>query len=326
MIIVGGVESGPSVLPADVRHGRIDVVLPYGLMEADCSAVGMPLEWSIPMDPDVSAPHETRSNTSYSVPVLTIFAEHWLADDADLLGFDRAIHEREDLGRPFALRVVMEHRSHCQAIGQISVRYQRLGPIDGGSIARMARLRDVLRFHRALYDKGKPLVRADYDHAIDTWRWLLRLDPDVGEALQIAALFHDIERLWSEADVRVEQHADDYESFKRAHARSSAEKVSTLLEELGLPNELLVEVARLVGAHDSAGNASPHVALLNDADSLSFFSLNSWGYYQYFGDDQTSRKVKFTVQRMSDRALRVLPHLRYHPKVQACLMQLLETK
>jgi hypothetical protein len=152
------------------------------------------------------------------------------------------------------------------------------------------------------------------------------LAPQADEVLQVAALFHDIERVWSEADARVEQHASSYDSFKRAHACQSQKKVAELLGSFGLRQEFVGEVACLVGAHDGTSDRTPAIALLEDADSLSFFSLNSWGYHRYFGDDQTARKVAFTLRRMSEDALRELHRFRYHPKVKACLMHFLESE
>lgn len=63
----------------------------------------------------------------------------------------------------------------------------------------------LLRRHRSLHPADKPLVRADYRHALDVWQWVLRLDPEAGGAVQIAALFHDVERIFTEAESRSEQ-------------------------------------------------------------------------------------------------------------------------
>src|SRR6185437_2392797 len=81
---------------------------------------------------------------------------------------------------------------------------------------------DVLEAHRAMHDLDRPLCRADHEHAIDTWQWLLRLEPDAAFALQAAALFHDVERLESESLQRVEHRAPSYQDFKDAHARRGA--------------------------------------------------------------------------------------------------------
>src|SRR5205814_582070 len=80
----------------------------------------------------------------------------------------------------------------------------------------------VLARHCELHDMNKPLVAADFDHARDTWRWVLRLAPHASLAVQVAALFHDVERLASESEARIEHRAADYEAFKKAHAAAGA--------------------------------------------------------------------------------------------------------
>jgi hypothetical protein len=61
------------------------------------------------------------------------------------------------------------------------------------------------------------------------------------------------------------------------------------------------------------------VALLNDADALSFFSLNSSGYADYFGPEQTRRKIAFSWNRMRPAARAKLPGIRLRDDVRALL-------
>jgi hypothetical protein len=223
-------------------------------------------------------------------------AEHGLAgtewrDDAfDFWAFDRRCDELAGCGEP--LRVARE------IAGEVAIRTQRLAPritIDAPWFAR------VLAEHRALHDLDKPLVRADHDHALDAWQWTLRLDPTAPPEVQLAALLHDVERLVSEADARVEHLAADYRAFKDAHARAGAELARRLLARAGVPEDLAGEACRLVAVHERP-DGSPELDAVNDADALSFFSLNSPGYLRYFGADQTRAKVAYTLARMSPRA------------------------
>lgn len=159
----------------------------------------------------------------------------------------------------------------------------------------------VLRAHACLHDVGKPLVRADYDHALDTWQWMLRLDADASLAAQCAALLHDVERLESEADRRIEHRAPDYQAFKDAHARRGAARAFSVLLEAGVESHIAARAHGLIASHERRG-VDAEVDLLNDADALSFFSLNSAGYADYFGREQTRRKIRYTLARMSPRA------------------------
>jgi len=172
----------------------------------------------------------------------------------------------------------------------------------------------VLRAHEGLHDVSKPLVKADLDHAVDAWQWMLRLDPDASLAAQLAALFHDIERLESEADKRVEQHAPDYAKFKNAHARRGGDIAYDVLVKAGVDDATASRVRQLVAVHEVRGTDA-EVDLLNDADALSFFSLNSPGYADYFGPEQTRKKVRYTLARLGPRARERLSCVRLRPDV-----------
>src|SRR5436305_48053 len=88
----------------------------------------------------------------------------------------------------------------------------------------------------------------------------------------------------------------------------------------------LTRAARLIAGHerppapgdpDAAG-----LALLNDADALSFFSLNSVGYLDYFGPEPTRRKVAWTLRRLRPAARRHLAGMRLVPEVRSALAEL----
>jgi len=216
----------------------------------------------------------------------------------DPLRLDASFAARE--GQPFGLSIVCEHQHPEMASLELLNRYQRLLPLPSRA-SRIPRLSQVLAAHRGLHPLEKPLARADYDHALDTWRWLLRLAPHADPALELAALFHDVERLETETERRVEQYAADHLEFKTRHAARGARMAERILLELGLGAALVRRVAELIEAHEQPGTDS-ELCLLNDADSISFFSLNSWGYLRYFGPSRTSFKVKYTLSRMSPAA------------------------
>jgi len=189
----------------------------------------------------------------------------------------------------------------------------------GNGASRSPLFERALARHREIHDLSKPLVRADYSHALDAWQWTLRLEPEAGMAVQLAALFHDVERLASEAEARIEQHAADYQQFKDAHARIGAAWTDEILGALGLDAETRRAAVALVGRHEhppAPGDAdAADLALLNDADALSFFSLNSPGYWNYYGPEATRRKVAWTLARMRPESRRWLGRMRLHPEV-----------
>lgn len=237
---------------------------------------------------------------SGACPEIHIDADAFRAGDFDAYRVDDLC---EELGPgAFALRI--EGHAVCAAtVDAVLTRYQRFLGRRNPASAGPAFTR-VLACHRALHDCAKPLVRADFDHALDTWQWMLRLDPHAGVAVQIAALFHDVERLVSEADVRIEQHASDYRAFKDEHARRGAAMTRAALAATGLDAAIIDRAADLVARHEQPGEDAERL-LLNEADALSFFSLNSTGFLRYYGVEHTRRKVAYTLARLREPAREV---------------------
>jgi hypothetical protein len=246
--------------------------------------------------PSVFVKHET-----YGEP--HVVAAEWERPDFDTWSFD--VHIDELAGAPLTLRldspgVALEVMNRCQRhVGRRNRHSQ------GSLFTR------VLRKHRELHDLHKPLVRADYNHALDVWQWVLRLEPDAPVSVQFSALFHDIERLASEAEERVEHLAPDYQQFKDAHASRGAAMTDAILANVGVSAGLRAQVTHLVTAHEH------EQGLLADADALSFFSLNSHGYADYFGPEQTRKKVAYTLNRLRPAARARLATVRLRPDVRA---------
>jgi hypothetical protein len=172
----------------------------------------------------------------------------------------------------------------------------------------------ILVCHRVLHNLQRPLVKADHDHALDTWQWTLELDPDAGLAVQVAALFHDIERLDSEAEVRIEHRAPDYQAFKDEHARRGALIAARALGGAGLPPSEIAHVAELVAGHERP-LAQGEAALLADADVLSFFSCNSSGFLRCYGPSHTELKIAWSIDRLRPEARRLIERIRFDREV-----------
>ncbi|HEV7787167.1 MAG TPA: DUF4202 family protein [Thermoanaerobaculia bacterium] len=249
-------------------------------------------------------------NSAGELPSLFLALEKWESQSFNFYELDGqldALAEGQD--GPFALVLLGNTEELARSALGALTRCQRW--MDRRNEASQDVLFDrVLEKHRQAHDLAKPLVRADYNHALDTWQWVLRLAPDAGLDVQLAALLHDVERLISEADARAEHRADDYQRFKDAHAARGAELAESLLAGAGCDEETRRRTARLIAVHEHPpeaedGNAEA-ISLLNDADALSFFSLNSVGYLDYFGPEATRKKVEFTLRRLRPAARRHL--------------------
>jgi len=151
-------------------------------------------------------------------------------------------------------------------------------------------------------------VPEDPRHADNTLEWLLRLEADADMALQLAALAHDIDRAVEETKVR-RANFNDYNAFKAAHARHSAELLRPILTACGVTRDIVDKACRLVMLHEVGGE--PDADLLKDADSISYFDVNLPLYYQREGYAETKRRSLWGYRRLSARARKIVGNIGY---------------
>ena len=149
-------------------------------------------------------------------------------------------------------------------------------------------------------------VSEDSRHADNTLEWLLRLQPDASDALQLAALGHDIDRAIEEIKVR-RADFDNYDAFKAAHARNSAQILRQILVACDVERQIVDEACRLVQAHEEGGD--PDSDLLQDADSISYFEVNAALYFQREGWDETKRRSHWGYRRLTPRAQEIVKRI-----------------
>jgi len=146
----------------------------------------------------------------------------------------------------------------------------------------------------------------------------LRLEPDAGDALRLAALAHDIDRA---DDVRKVKRADfdDYDAFKAAHARNGAKILRPILNACGVAGHIVDETCRLVEVHEVGGD--PRSDLLKDADSISYFDVNLPLYYQREGWAETQRRSLWGYRRLTQRAQEIVKGIEYEEEDLISLMK-----
>ena len=161
-------------------------------------------------------------------------------------------------------------------------------------------------------------VPEDPRHAENTLEWLLKLDPKADQALQIAALGHDIERA---LEARKVKRADfpDYDIFKAAHARISAEILRGIMEDCGVPQDIVSEVCLSVCRHETGGD--PRADLIKNADGISYFHVNMPLYYQREGREETKRRCIWGYGRLSARVKEIVENMGYADEQLTKLLQ-----
>ena len=222
----------------------------------------------------------------------------------DFRRFDEAIEHARPLER-----ITVRGSDAAGVAGEVMARYQRL--VARRNAASSTPLFDaILEAHTNVFGA----VRTDLEHALDTWQWMLRLEPEIGLAPQIAALFHDIDRLESDLHERIEHRA--HRALDDAQAKRGGERALAILRGLGIEEDEAQRVRDLVGGHVQS---EADAAVLDDSDSLSFLSLMSPRYADYFGLAQTRRKVAFTLGRLTPAAREKVALFRLRPDIDRLL-------
>lgn len=138
-------------------------------------------------------------------------------------------------------------------------------------------------------------------HLLKTVDWVEKLRPDADEGLLIAAVSHDIERIYKDKDSYLgsDLTGKSEAERKKYHQEKSAEIVARLLEEEDAPAELIDRVKMLVSKHEVGGNVDQN--LLMDADSISFLENNVEFFVNEMVRAMGKEKVKWKFDWMFNR-------------------------
>ena len=145
---------------------------------------------------------------------------------------------------------------------------------------------------------SKSPVPEDLSHAENTLQWLLKIYPEADISLKIAAIGHDIERAIPERVKR--EDFKNYDDFKKAHAKRSAEILKKILLKFNLSDSIINKVYNLVEKHEHGGDF--YSDILKDADSLSFFDNNIQYLFKREGFEKTLERAIWGYKRLSDKA------------------------
>ena len=159
---------------------------------------------------------------------------------------------------------------------------------------------------RAIISKSS--VPEDPIHAENVLEWVLKLKSDANEAMQIAALAHDIDRAGEKRKI-LRSDFDDYDAFKAAHAENSARILREILNGCHVEQTIIDETCRLVERHETGGDLCSD--LLKDADSISFFEVNMPLYFQREGYEETLKRCIWGYQRLSPKMKAICQKMTY---------------
>lgn len=158
---------------------------------------------------------------------------------------------------------------------------------------------------------AKSSLPEDPIHSKNTLQWLLKLKPDADEALQIAALGHDIDRAIEEHKVRRESYKD-YNEFKDAHALNSANILAEVMKECNINKKLADDISYLVRHHETGGTRN--VDILRDADSISFFQVNLSYYFIRNDIEETKKRCLWGYKKLPNNLKEKVANFKYEDK------------
>jgi len=253
---------------------------------------------------------------------LVIVERSWRAPAADLHQWDRVMGALCQQPRWLVVQGDDESITLGDTAREILTRYQRLAPRTNAA-SEVPVFRKVLSGHRALHDLSLPRPRAEYEHALDTWQWVLRLAPFAGLAVQLAALFHDVQHLMHTTEPPRESPAPDAAEGDDAPVEDGAPLAAQVLDGCAVDRATGGAAVRLIQAHHAPWRPAlgGEVALLADADALSFLSLGSPAFADAHGAERTQKKVRRTLARMSSRAVRQLAGVRLRDDIRRHLTE-----
>ena len=116
--------------------------------------------------------------------------------------------------------------------------------------------------------------------------------------MQIATLAHDLDRADERRKIQ-RSNFNDYNQFKAAHAKNSAEILKNILHQCHVEQSIVDEACRLVERYEIGSD--PLSDLLKDADSISYFEVNMPLYFQREGYDETLKRCIWDYYRLSPK-------------------------
>ncbi len=137
------------------------------------------------------------------------------------------------------------------------------------------------------------------EHMLRAGFWLREIYPEADDVFYIAAICHDIERLFPlrDGEVKPPKGLTDAENQEYLiwHGKRSAEFAEKLLREYGFDNEQELERIKIIIANHSFGGTKEKDAMM-DADSLSFFERPDDFIEKWIGKDKKDLIQRFDYE------------------------------
>lgn len=149
-------------------------------------------------------------------------------------------------------------------------------------------------------------IDGEKEHALVVLSWVRKFEQNPSQVLQIAALFHDVDRIVTPgagSGFKGDRKSKAYGEHKKAHAQRSASYIAPLLTKEGVPQASIERITFLIVHHDDTGEEieqyhDRELSVLVAADSLAFFTSIAPKLYEAEGEARLKDKVRFMIEKM----------------------------
>lgn len=134
-------------------------------------------------------------------------------------------------------------------------------------------------------------------HFVRALYWLLQLNPDASEEMQIAAYAHDVERAIFPYDIG--SFLLDEKVLKK-HQKNGAQEIYNFVLKEGADSNFALKVKTLIERHEIGGSYEQN--LIKDADSISYFETNALKHVDWiekFSKEEVKAKFDWMYNRIS---------------------------
>lgn len=195
---------------------------------------------------------------------------------------------------------------------------------------------------------GKEQSKTDKNHFLEIVRlvtelWAESEKQDMPVALKIAALCHDLDRIYPQREVNTKNcQKRDYETRKMIHSGNSA--ILFFEENPDLPKPLLHDVCYLILRHEVGGDRNAEGTMFDKPDEFTAnYNLNVVADYLYYADkmsffysgiheykkrgkEKLKSKILFSLKGLPEKIIEKIRAVRFEDKfINECITDALRT-
>lgn len=171
---------------------------------------------------------------------------------------------------------------------------------------------------------GNSKVKEDPYHALEMFKLSMASPFSKKEEFIVACVAHDLER---SLPCRLEpKKFMNYDEFKKAHQKRSAEILKKVLTAYKFDPEFIRKATEYVLLHELGETADPLVLELRFFDVFSFLSTNALFYLEREGPEKLKERMRWGLKRLNPKQLKRLLNEKekFNPFVQSLLEEVLK--